>query len=747
LKISVEITGSILKAKLLRRDKSLGNEINYTFRLKIWSNIIETVENQDVDYVEFTLKKSAFYKVDCLIKKNNDVLCEVNSNCVEYIDKSSEEIYKEFESFLEKPAETAIPELEFVKTNAPYQDIGIYWGADKNLDICSSLREYCFSEKFSFTDFRLGLNKKCYAVSTEPAKTKKGITHIFSGVAKVTDKSDKKAKLILGNTELAENNNIKITDVIDSIGEFLLIAKISEKSIELHTDYFSQMKLTYYKDRDIFVAASSFHFLLILLKRLNVKLNINKSASELEFVHLGQLFQQKLTRESEIQNVYFLPIDKRIVLNENSILFKNTAIYKDMTSPPEYSDEMYEKMLGNIKDELTENAEAIITHPKFKHVVCDITGGIDSRIALAALTNAKDPEKKLALTSIDGSHVPVNDLQNAIAISKALNIPFDTAEVSVKSMNSPEHFSKIYSLYLGTYYLYGNLAYSDIKNDEYIRVGGRNGEISRCYMGRFYENFEDIDNAGDMNDSDALIRELCKYKGNGTINMSPDGKLLAETAFESEFSQIPGLDIKNKFENLYINTRTCTHFANRTYSRYLCFNFNVVVSKYAYKLRQMCWGQKFLKTYGLKLQMDTLAVLNPLLAVIEFGNEEYNIFYRARAWDLKIGEKEQIKIETERDEYNEAAKLRKSREIRIGAIPDTPVKPNQVYEFEMTALKYIAEYEINGETPFKDSIAFPCFRYLQKYYNAENAVPMYLNVLKSKILSLYYILKTKEEQI
>jgi hypothetical protein len=634
-----------------------------------------------------------------------------------------------------------IPTLEFVRTAPPYQDVFLYFGYDRERGIRNALRGFCDEESFSFFEFGYNADKTgkdCFIVSTRSVGVKNGVDYHFSGMAKAEKKDGRAARLVLGDAELAEDPNMMPEDIVDSVGEFLLVLAKPNGNVELHTDYFSQMKLVYYLCGDVFAVASSYHFLLIALKRLGVPLRVNLAAARLEFVHLTEIFQRKLTRESDLENVFFLPINKRVVLAENKVLFHNTSIYGDMVAPPRYSEEAYEEMIYKVRDELVENAETVMKHPKFKHVVCDITGGIDSRIALAALTNVPDPERKLALSSIDGSHVPANDLKTAIAISKATGIPFDTAPTRVEILNSLKHFSKAYSLYLGTYYLFGNMAYSDTKNDEYIRVGGRYCEAFRRYVLRAYKDHE-------CSDGDAVLNDIGKYHGNGTVNVSPGGELLADVFLEKELDETPGLDFENKTEHLVLNVGRSFHFANRTYSRYLCTNFNVGVSKKAYTLRQMCWGG-VPKSQSLKLQMDTLAVLNPLLAVLAFGNEDYNKFRKEKKESWKLGMMDLIELDADRSDFDAAAKLRKSRETRTENT-DAPVTPEQVYAFELKALQYIADYEIDGEKPFRDSVAFPCFRYLKTYHNTEKAVPMYMNVLKSKILSLYYILNDAAQSL
>jgi hypothetical protein len=472
----------------------------------------------------------------------------------------------------------------------------------------------------------------------------------------------------------------------------------------------------------------------MVLKHLGTPLSLNADAANLEFTHLGQWFQQKLTCETEAENVYLLPVHKRIVLANNEILFRNAEIYNDMAAPPAYSDGLYLELLYKTRDELIDNARALLSHPRFDHVVCDITGGLDSRIALAALTNVPDPDHKLALSSIDGNYVPENDLKTAIAVSKAVNLPFDTAPTTVMNLNSLEYFTNAYSLFLGTYYLFENLVYGDVKNDKYVRATGRYVECGRAYMRHNYAEMT-------YSDDDELIASIVKYKGNGSVLVTPNGKLLSESYLEKEIQETTGVDVENKLENLFINTRLAIHFANRTYSRYMCFNFNVGVSKCAFKLRQMCWQRKDM---WLHPQFDTLTLLNPLLAALEYGNEYYNKYMTAHSATLRSPKIPLIHIEVDRKDYDSAMALRKQRVTRKGAADAPPVTERQVYDFVHRAICHMANYRLDDYYPLRDA-AFGAWSYYKTHYGTEKAVPMYFKVLKSKILSLYYILRLLDE--
>jgi hypothetical protein len=97
---------------------------------------------------------------------------------------------------------------------------------------------------------------------------KNGATYLFSGITRWQD------KLICGFNDI-KTHDIAVTELCEEIGEFELLIH-TEGRIELGTDFFGMCQWYYYKSEDgIFVTATSYHLLLLILKKLNIRLRLN----------------------------------------------------------------------------------------------------------------------------------------------------------------------------------------------------------------------------------------------------------------------------------------------------------------------------------------------------------------------------------------------------------------------------------------------------------------------------------------
>jgi len=216
--------------------------------------------------------------------------------------------------------------------------------------------------------------------------------------------------------------DIDIQSFRDCMGEFELLMTDST-SIECTNDFFGYGKWFYYHKDNTFVASTSYHLLILLLRYAGITLKINTKHA---MANTGTLVQQKFTNECDIHDIFLLPPDKKIIIRKSNgaVEFHNTLFFDERRTTAQFSEEQYEKLLMQAKNELISNVRAIFTNPRFKHVRIDITDGLDSRLVLAIAMNLpKSLQKKIRVNVHNHYGDKSNgDFKTACAIANMLNL-------------------------------------------------------------------------------------------------------------------------------------------------------------------------------------------------------------------------------------------------------------------------------------------------------------------------------------
>lgn len=90
-----------------------------------------------------------------------------------------------------------------------------------------------------------------------------------------------------------------------------------------------------------------------------------------------------------------LPPDKRLIIhNDGELIFQNTPLFYEEHNVESYTEDRYNELLLQEKTEIIENCRAVFEHPEIDVVYSDLTGGMDSRLMLAAITNLEPKLQK-----------------------------------------------------------------------------------------------------------------------------------------------------------------------------------------------------------------------------------------------------------------------------------------------------------------------------------------------------------------
>lgn len=599
--VRIELLDDELNATIIS-DSNTNADEKYLFYLCLNSKVILKSDAwSNNPHSTFSLKKSGSYFIQGYVKQNG-----VNKIC--YSDTFTfllEEDKERYLEFLSRPSETiSYPTEKIFRQKYPYSDFLACGWSDStlqpnfanvgnflqinDLDLHHSTQNCIAAITGKDSDFDFAENKKC---------------HVFSG------HYFNNHRLFFGSDDIdskTETNNYE--------GFYShLIFNPEERSFSVETDYFGHNKLYYFESSGLSCVSNNYHLLLLFLKGLKADLFINneKILSSLTFVGL-QLFSQNFHHAMDVSPIKFLRSNKRITIKNGSVILSNKEINKYLSCDI-FDRNEYVSLLQKAKDSIISHVKSIFEHPRFKSIIVDLSGGLDSRLVLAAITNLKKVEfdEKILINSYEVSSQP-EDIRIAWELISLFPFAFDNLQ-RVSSRFGDENLPINYWSYtLGSYYSSAPIVARATIVDA-ARITGAYGETCArpYYAARFFNTDLDIDDTGLF--CDAYINKFRKDALNGTaVNIEIVKKLMLE-----EFSEIPGSTALEKLENHYLFYRNALHLSDQFRAQSSCPEFGPIQSRYLHRAKMLSF-KNFKES---RLQHELMSLLNPLLATVRYEKE------------------------------------------------------------------------------------------------------------------------------
>lgn len=418
-------------------------------------------------------------------------------------------------------------------------------------------------------------------------------------------------------------HTLTLSELFDQKGSYSAILWDNEQLV-IGTDLYAGKRWFYYKDDDLLVITNSYHLILLTLKYIGIILDLDDKKAALTLCSVRfQMLAQNFCRKMDIQNVYQMTSDVRLELNNRGWQWIDSGLGKILASQPVYHHDDYLSSLDTAKDELVENCECILRH-NHDDVIVDLSGGLDSRMVYSAMTNIEFSNNKIKIFSKETSNN--SDLKIALAINSLYNYAYDISNYNNFFLNLKNANEICRSFYMGTYFSYSIL--TSKKYYQNIRCIGAYGEVlARPYVSRKYLNTY-IDSISSTN---KFILEF--YKDNAdviVVGNSAIPKLACEYLGEELDSQKTN-NLLESLEAVYTMFRHAYHFdsiACRLGERWAM----PLQSKTMLKLRHMSFNVH----KNIKLQLDMLYKLNPLVASIPFESNDDNKDVKKLLNDLDI---------------------------------------------------------------------------------------------------------------
>ncbi len=613
-----------------------------------------------------------------------------------------------------------LPELQLFRPYYPFGETAIVIGRD-----ISKFTDFAKREGFVLTSCPQFRTEGACVISTYPLRLdRNGTAYTFSGNALYD------GRFIVGINDMEQYVDIK--DVRESLGEFELLI-IDQEHIELGNDFFGMGKWFYYYKNNIFVAGTSYHLCLLLLKSIGVELSINIKYATANLGCHNWITEQLFSEVCEVNDILFLPPDKKLCIQiDGSIKLINTRFYQEANFSEEYDDARYEALLYRSREELIQNMTAIFSHPRFKHVVISLTDGLDTRTVLAAALNLpRSLQEKIRIFSLD-TEFSKDDLRTACGIANMLALKWDdvVSEEHIIQQNSGINQSVI-SYNLGTYHVGCYLPrVSRLVQTDAIWLHGGNGETCTALAGQL-----DVL----MYDQQTMSQEYLSQLSSGREFYD---NLAAKECFAAliqvEWEKCKGNNSAVCADIFYQQFRNRLHFKNK-YAESPAFH--PLQSLSAYRAKKM----SFQKGVSFAFQHDLIKILHPLLGNFPYlepkQTNRIRFIHDHKLSFYPVGQFE-IRADYSRKNYDEAKAIE-----RVQKFPDETIyseslasvqKKQDLYDwlyFSEEALLSCLK-TIIGKFPELAAIGLEFFTFIHQYgYDHDDRND---SVFRNKLLSLYY---------
>lgn len=584
--LDIEIT---LRRDKVRSELKVQNKnIKCRYNLYRYGKLIKSITNTS-SIVDWTIEDTGLYRIAGLIIGTNKVF---NS---QIFFKGSAVDELDFEKFLTSDIdlETINSKIPFYKLNQPYKDFGVIINK-KNDKLTLALNENLEV---------IEVAKEIYIVGVNVDDLVKNNNIVMSGYCHYDD------KLVWGNDNI---NRIDTEHIRSKTGTFSCLT-LGDSYIEICSDIFGLTKIFYYVNDDCIVATNRYILLLYLIQKLNIPIEINKEYLLYSLsLQNEMLTDQPISQEGMVKDVFFLRAGEYIKIDKNN---RNFEIANRLEAILSEQDDKYSALIEKAAVEIKNNVRCYLNSNRFSNFVADLTGGFDSRLVFAAITNMHNAEKHFKLLC-GGSE---REIKCACNIASAFNYEFDKVYPAFRrirngfnvpgAISAREYLDLLVSCDIGTCFD-SSTTFPVLTLDGYCHITGCCGEsCTRPYMSLRFFNI-------DKKDDEKVIKEYYAAKAD-RATLSGDNLNIAIKFLKKNIHS--DLDFPHNYERLLLQYRSRFHFDS---SAKISFSIPCLSPL------QSIYGFVALYKYGkqnYKVAFDILKQLNNNLSNFEFESIKDNL--------------------------------------------------------------------------------------------------------------------------
>lgn len=696
-------------------------EAEYAFYLYYFPNqrtgktLVKETKYMTQNSYGFTIEQNGYYFIKCFVRVNGEKTSK-DTYTVLYLDAAFRE---KFNSLLQqdlRTTDTINEPIEYFKVPKPQNDFCLI--SEKGLPLDKKqVEEWCKTNRFAAKELEQesGWNTK-NTILYDISGAQDGIRndYIFSGYVWLDD------KFYFGEDGLP--NDLKAERLYENLGVFSLL-HFAPHQIKLTTDYFSYGKIYYYLNENLFVAANTYHLLLIVLSQLGVSCELDDDIVYATFASNVTLFRQPITERLTVKNTFQMNLCDEIVIDNNGWNIVKRPIYDVLNGSPEFKKDEYSKLIEEAKQELISNIEVVTNNSNFEHFVLELSGGKDSRTTFAALTNLPNAREQVFLKSTD--HEP-NDLNVAVGLANMFQFQYDAKGDTWYQNDVLDYIRRKRSYSLGVRYLW----YVGTRYNYNLKKMVFNGECFESLAVRYYSHtIKDMGLEKSTNEEpiDAYSILLSKQ---AIVDYSKVAPVVKEQLLEA-IKSIPSSTSMEAFDNMYMFYRAGVTAGNLDRMYYTTATCMPLQSKALLKAKKM-WINNFRDE---KIIFDITYALNPVLAALPYNTNRYNET-RKKMYDNLLFDDIRFKdckfqLDTDKSNWEKAEQecRKQSKTIRNKSFKDRGSIPSLVFENCVLGLQRLANYQ-GGK--FREELCLPLYYYIL----AEKSDDVEVRLIHNKVNSV-----------
>lgn len=707
-RIAVEYTGNRLSAHFECPDLRPGDR--FAFYLCLDGQIDQRTPLGENPFAEWELSKDGVYSVQGFIKRGGKTFIR-RTLCTAWFGQTAK---AQFETFLEDETVgkgiTLSQTLPFVPENTPFCNIVLISEKGRRPEAFSGAFPVPFLAENKIGDWNTAFYSQGQLLTC--ANRDKAI---FSG------RLYRNRKIYLGaEVEQALESGQTLAD---HQGHYSYVAWNS-KNLVAGVDFFGFNHWFYYQSETLLIMSNSYYPLLLALKERNIHLDldVDKACVTLSSVRL-QFLSQNFSRSMDLKDVYQLTADKQLTLDASGWNISDSGCGRLMKEDIVYHEEDYRKQLVEAKDDLIEILSDILKELRFKKVIVDLTGGLDSRLIYSALTNLSFDRERVKINTypVGGSR----DLEIATRINSLYHYSYHDFPQAFERLSYQEGDIRWRNTCLGTYYTHSLGILKSLEPEQCKLIGACGEIVARPYLGRKYLNTH----VAKQTDCMRFVQDIYDdYAANFVI-----GADVLQPAFleyvEYELSHLPGNRPIQMLENQYYTFRHGYHFGvgdhvtHQTQLKPLQSIKMMRLLKMSYAVHQ-----------SIRLQLDMLYQLNPAVAAIPFDYEMDNADREKLRPELAIDSPywRDMRLLPEREAEQAAwdeAEIRRKRGI-------TYLNSSQGQDMPIQQLLYsglLKNFRVlmNACPELRDKVGVPLYAHFQKIKGRTTDVSYWYNKVTS----------------
>lgn len=615
--------------------------------------------------------------------------------------------FQEYREFMQNSSDVALPKLPFAKLTYPKQDFLVAVSpADNPASQLDSL-----ATQLSLNTRNIGPTA---VILSELPLFQQGSNYVlFSGIGRTDD------RLVVGMDDI--DSCATAQAISGQVGCFCLL-RAEGDNLTLETDYFGMDKLYYYWDRNVCLISSRVHLIILAMDELKISRRPSMARIYTSLSNLN-ITRQNFCQELNVEGLVALRADSRLNVNLSTgeIRVEKTGLHSMLSQSIPYSESSFRALLKQAADEIVDNLRIALEHPAFDRFVLQLTGGMDSRTVLCALSRLPQYKDKVIAKTVKTRLT--GDFEVAMKLLSKFRLPFGDIPVKEGVPYNPDWQFEELSVQLGVTVEAGKSIDPEhlLPGDRTCLLSGCSGEaLARCcYTSRYFNRILDNSVLSDRAYADQLFRF---FRHRTSVFKAPEE--LYQTLI-LELMSLPGIDNLAKYENHYLFYRNGLHFNTaHDYQPFAPF-WGALQSKALLQLKVMTTPQQF----GNRLEMELIYELNPELGSVEYEAEKYNLLREQLDEQYhhfpRCTEFDEALIQELKQEWEECEQ-RRNLQVKPGA--DQPCKFNPFSLPNVLQILYILITRLN----LRENAAIALYNYI-KHQNTQDR-----NYLVRKLVSLYY---------